>query len=518
MAITRRPKPEPLRRPHALAGAVALLACLAAAGARAQSWGLDLGIASELTWTSNSALGQIGGPDDTILSLRPRMRVHGEGARLKLSGSAELNGVAYADKTQPSRVDPRADLNARLEAIERLFFVEVGYRATQTSESVFGVRSSADSTNNRLTISQWRLSPEIAGVGPNELRYRLRSDNTRTRQHGARADVASDSAAGRFARHSASLGQEPRPFGWRLEAERSTTRYDDPTEDPINIDLVRATLSYAVGADWTVGLRGGKERNDIGAGDQRRHTVYGFETRWEPSPRTTLTAFRETRAFATAWDLAFTHRHQQLAWNLALSRGLDTTPQSLFELPATDNVAGLLDALLTTRYPNPAERASAVQELIAELGLPSSTTQPTSLFSQRFSLVTSRRLSVSLLGKRNTLTLSGFSTDTRDALNVGSLGDGSSQNNNVQRGVGLVFSHSLTPLAALSAGLEWSRTRGVGVDEGDETTQETANLQVTLQVAPKTSAVFGGRYRKLDSTVVRDGQEGAVFMGLDHRF
>lgn len=494
-----------------------MLASLAAASAHAQSWGLDLGLASQLMWTSNSALGQVGGPDDTVLSLRPRLSVHGEGARLKLSGSAALDGVAYADKTQPNRVDPQADLKARLEAIERLFFIEVGYRATQTSQSVFGVRTDETSTNNRITASQWRFSPSIEGTAANDLRYSLRSDNTWTRQLGGAAIAAGDSAAGRFARHTASIGQEPRPFGWRLEGERSSTHYDDPTQEPIDTALVRATLNYAITSDWSVGVRGGRERSDI-ANEQRSRSIFGVETRWEPSPRTTLTASRERRVLSSAWDLAFTHRRPQLAWNLSLSRGVDTTPESLFDLPPTNDVAGLLDAMLTTRYPDPLERARLVQDLITRQGLPSSTQQPVTVFSQRLSLVTARRLSLSFLGRRNTLTLSGFAMRTEDALPGGALADGSSQNNNVQRGVGLVFSHNLTPLAALSLGLDWSRTRGLGVDEGDESTQQTANAQVTFQLAPKTSATLGGRYRKLESTVVSDGKEGAVYVGVDHRF
>jgi len=37
-------------------------------------------------------------------------------------------------------------------------------------------------------------------------------------------------------------------------------------------------------------------------------------------------------------------------------------------------------------------------------------------------------------------------------------------------------------------------------------------------LAPKTSAFVGARYRQLDSNVVNDGNERAVFVGADHRF
>jgi hypothetical protein len=43
-------------------------------------------------------------------------------------------------------------------------------------------------------------------------------------------------------------------------------------------------------------------------------------------------------------------------------------------------------------------------------------------------------------------------------------------------------------------------------------------LQVNRQLGPRTNAFFGGRYRKLDSNVAVEGREGAVFVGVGHRF
>ncbi len=530
MATTTRSKAE--RRLGATGRALACLVGLGASAAHAQvqppesaparRWGMELGVSSQLSWTSNSSFGEgvIGaGPasSDSIIEVRPRIQLRGNGARLRLSGSASLGGIAYAKNTQPGAVEPTADLSARLEAIERLFFMEAGYRASQTSENPFGVRADAGSTTNRLTTSQWRFSPVIEGVASGDLRYSLRNDNTWTREIGADNAVASG-AGGYFGRVFASIEQPPRPFGWRVEAERSLTQFDDPAETDLAISTARLRLNYAIGEDWSVGVRGGAERNNADPSFDEWRSIAGVEARWQPSPRTSLSVFREKRFFGSGWDLAFTHRQPRLAWNLGLNRGVDTTPAELFRLPSSDNVAGLIDAMFTTRYPDPVERGRIVQDYIARQGLPNATQGPITLFSQRFSIITTRRASVAFTGVRNSLTVSGYVTRTEDALDSGPLATGLAADNNTQKGAAVVFSHRLTPLASLSTTADWSRIRALEALLPDETTQQGLRVQVTLQAAPLTSTFFGGRYRKIESNVAAEGREGSVYMGLDHRF
>lgn len=520
MATTTRSIVEAGAR--AARGLVALAIFLGVPASQAQSWGLDFGVGSVLTWTSNSSFGDTGvgsepASPDTILEVRPRLRVHGEGARLRLSGSASLGGIAYARRTQLSALEPTADLSARLEAIERLFFLEAGYRAAQTSANPFGVRAEGGSATNRLTTTQWRFSPVIEGLAAGDVRYALRSDNTWTHEIDA-GDAPAAGAGGYFGRVVTSIERSPRPFGWRLEAERSLTRYDDPTEPLLKIATLRTILSYAAAEDWSVGIRAGYERNNVVTNEERWRPITGVETRWQPSARTTLTAFREKRFFGSGWDLAFAHRQPRLAWTLGLSRSIDTAPQELFNLPPTDNVAGLIDAMLTTRFPDPAERARIVQDYIAKQGLPSATQGAVRLFSPRFSIVSSRHASIAFTGVRNSLTLTGFFTRTEDALESGPLATGLASTNNTQRGASLVFGHRLSPLTALSTTLDWSRVRALDVALPDETTQQGLRVQVNLQAAPLTSTFVGGRYRRIESNVAVEGREGSVYVGLDHRF
>lgn len=484
----------------------------------AQRWTLEPSINTQLTWTNNSLLGTGDVQDDTILEIRPRLKILGEGARLRVSGSIALNGLTYLNGTQSSRVLPEGDLNARLEAVERWLYIEAGARAAQTSSDPFGVRPESTSTSNTVTTAQGRFSPIIEAPIDPLTRYRIRSDNTWTNDSSADAGAATPSgASGYFGRHVAMVEHDPRPFGWRLEAERSETRYDYGVTVPLVTDLARLVVDYAFTQEVSAGVRGGYERNSF-VGTDARESIYGGQAKWQPSARTLLAAEGERRFFGSAWRLGFDHRAPQIAFNFSLSRSVQSAPQLLFEIPVTGNVGSLLDAMFTTRYPDPAERARVVQQFIADQSLPSATLGSTNIYSQRVSLVTTRSGSIGWIGSRNSLVLNAFSTRTEDVPDSLVLTTGLTANNNIQYGAGLTFSHRLATSISLNATLEWSRIRALDPAVTDLTTQSGARLQCNLQLSPKTSAIVGGRYRKIESTVAVSGREAAAFVGLDHRF
>lgn len=494
---------------------VGLAASICSSYAVGQQWYLESGFASQLSWSSNTDFGVSSGKEDLVLDLHPHLTLRREGARLSVVGTAALSGVATANHTQTSRILPQADLSARWEAIERLLFLDAGYRAAQTGADPFGARPVGGLTSsNTVTTSQTRLSPFISASVGADTRYSLRSDNTWTKEIGAR--IPTSGAGGYYGRQAVAVEHDPQPFGWRLEAERSQTRYDDPALERLTSDLARASLSYALMEDFSAGIRAGYERTSFL--DTEGHRIYGVEARWQPSPRTLFSGYRERRFFGSGWRVGFEHRRPQIAWTMALTRGFDTTPQSVFELPPTDNVAALVNEMFTTRYPDPVERQRVVQDYISRQGLPSSTLLPTTLFSERLSVVTTRSASVALIGARNSLALSGFHTRTEDALDTGPFATGVAATNNIRYGASAVLSHRLSTNSAVTLGLDWSRVRALGSVAAEESTEHGASLRVSVTASPKTSAYFGGRYRKLDSNVVIDGQEGSVFVGMDHRF
>jgi hypothetical protein len=455
----------------------------------AQGVGIDVGVGvgSMLTWSSNPEFAANGGRHDTLLEVRPHVTLHtdDDGARLRLDGSAALRGVTSSRGTQPTRVLPEADLNGRLEAVERLFFIEAGLRAVQTADDPFHALPMAGTSFNTISATQAKLGPSIEHSLGTDTRYELRSDNSWSWQDDATRTTAVP-GSGYFGRHTAMIEQDPRPLGWRLEAERAETRYREGVVDKLRLDLWRASVEYAVGPDVTAGVRLGRERASLPGIEEGWHRIYGVQAKWQPSPRTTLSLFDENRFFGNAWKLNFGHHGQRVSWNVSLSRTLDTSPQALFDQP----------------------------------GIPAFTAQPIGIYYQRVSVTTSRTAAVTLNGVRNIVTLGAFGMMTEDAAKSGPLATGAGATNNNQRGGSIAWARRLTPLTMSTVSFEWARMTALRTDLSiwDNTIQRTTRLQVHTQAAVGTSVVAGMRYRDLDSSIATFGHEAAVFAALDHRF
>src|SRR5438067_10210615 len=149
------------RRNLALAVSTAMAPFIAPGLAAAQQkWAIDSGVTSSLTWSSNADLGGAGtGRSDAILDVRPYFRVKAEGARLRLGGSASVDAITTAHDTQPSRLLVGADLNGRLEAVQRFLFLDAGVRADQTSRNPFGPRPEPGTTANTITTGLVHVAP-----------------------------------------------------------------------------------------------------------------------------------------------------------------------------------------------------------------------------------------------------------------------------------------------------------------------------------------------------------------------
>ena len=495
-----------------LAGVASLLTPI---DAIAQAWVTEVGVGSQFEFTSNAALGEAGSRGDTILGVRPYIRLSGEGGQFKFSGTASLAGIVYFNHTQSDRIQPEADLTATLKVVPQFLFLDAGLRAFQSNDDPFGVRQEVGSTseNSRTTVMA-RLTPRIEGTAGRRMRYLVRSDNAWIDESRATGTTVGSGSEGYYGQHSAFIEQEPVPGGWRLEARRSETRYRDSTLLPLVVDTARATILYSPGADIRLGVHTGYERTSF----DENGVIYGVDVRWQPSARTLLSGFWEQRFFGSAWRLAFDHRTPAFAWNIFSTRTLETSAQTLIDLPATNNVAALLDGMFATRFPDPVERARAVQDFIASRGLPTSTLQPIALHQQQLSVVHLNTATIALTGVRNTVSLSAYHSRREDAADPSVIPSGGSLTNNTQIGGSVALTHQLTPSNALIASADWSRITAPEEFGGDRTIQKTVRLQVNLRATPRTTVVAGARYRVLDSNTSVSGNEEAVFVGLDHRF
>jgi len=488
-----------------------------ASPAWAQKVEMEPWVTARVTASDNAGLGFATSGRDLITDITGGLRVRTEGARTSLVGSVALRSFIYANNTQGNDIIPEVDLTGRWSAVERFFFIEAAARTTQAYIDPFAPGLTDTSTDNNATITQYRLSPFIESQpGPN-LHFRARSDNAKTKDYGQESAAFGAIDSSYFGLHRISLERDPVPLGWRLEAERSETQYQGEFV-PLITDIARALVNVAVVDTFRVGLRVGVERDNF-LTDPGWHSIYGGQLSWRPSERTVLDFDAEKRFFGNGVHLTFTHRMPWLTWDLRASRDLDTSASALFELGPSNNVAALLDSLLTTRIPDPAQRASQVQDIISRQGLPASTTKVIPILAPRLSVVENVSLGATYLGSRNTLALTMGATRTRDAVEEGPLATDSSLTNNLQKVVTLAYTLRMTPTTTAGLTVSYSRIDSLDTATTAGTTKDgSVRAQMAVQVTPKATALFGAQQRKLVSNVSPSGHETLVFAAIDQRF
>lgn len=499
-----------------LAGtAVAASTLLISGTASAQRWAASASVEGQVTATDNGTFDARGEKEGELsLQIAPRISFRRAGGRLRVDGDAALSAFTYVQGTQSSRIDPALNLIASLEALEDAFFIETSARVQRTLDNPFGPQTPSGSSFNTQSTYQARISPYLTGELGSRVRYQLRSDTSWTRSSGGSASVGNQYAT----RQSAVLSVLPRPLGLTATFDRDDSDVESGSSDRRTAETARLIAVYSPNAQWTFGLRGGHERNNYPGIDSSRD-FYGANLTWRPTERTTLSLLGEKRFFGNGWEFAFDHRMPRLAWTIRSSRNVSTLPQRFLGLPVTQNVAALIDASLVTRFPDPIDRARAVEDIIISRGLPRTLLTAVDVFTERIELQTSNTATVTIIGARSTLAFTLFSTSTEGIAGT-SGGTTIPQEllDNRQRGVGISVGHQLSSLTTLSGETSWRDTRGLGGATDERSRQQVYSLRVARRLSPDTTATGGARYQVFDSTNQGDTTEAALFIGLSHRF
>src|SRR5262249_21584501 len=141
-------------------------------------------------------------------------------------------------------------------------------------------------------------------------------------------------------------------------------------QKPQITQLARFRGIYEYGPQLEVSGSIGYEDNSYPLTDYR-DVIYGIQTHYRPTERTNLIAGWEHRFFGASYLFTLDHRMPLSVWNFNFYRNITTYTQQLAALPAGGgNVPALLNDILQTRIPDPTQRQTAVDQLIAQQGLP----------------------------------------------------------------------------------------------------------------------------------------------------
>ena len=479
------------------------LACTAVAvPGFAENWKPTASASATETYTTNVDFSpQSQAQSDFATTITGTLGIHGEGARAKLDGSVAATGIFYVDHTQNNSFAPSVNLRGNLEAIEKFFWVDATASVSQTFLSPFGPQptSLVNQTQNRYTQQTYTLSPYLKGPLGSNVTYQVRDDSywTRASNYGNNTTAVPSTYGNGL---NASVNKDPNPVGWTLEYDRF---YYDNGLGAGNVgDITLGNGSYTTQAarlivPWQIdpevqlAPRVGYERNDFPL-NSSSDTIYGIGGQWGPSDRTGVKGYWEHRFFGSSYSAEVTHRLPNVALSANFSRGITSYPQLALAIPAGASVSQFVDAAFTTRIPDPAARALAVQQFLANSGLPPTLATPVNFYSTALTLQQVINLQAVLIGKLNSTSFNVFHVNSNAISASGNVLPPALQfgQNNTQNGGGVSYSRPISGMTTFSANVTYSRTElnsTTGPLQNTRSDNGTASATLGTNLSPKTT-------------------------------
>ena len=183
----------------------------------------------------------------------------------------------------------------------------------------------------------------------------------------------------------------------------------------------RLLLPYQIDPQLQIAPRVGYETVQVCRCQATQDGVYGIGVQWSPTDRTQVGGFWEHRFFGSSYSAQISHRLPNAALSANFSRGLSSYPQLALAIPAGATVTQFLDAAFTTRIPDPAERARAIEQFLARTGLPPTLASPVNFYATTLTLQQSATVSLVLIGVLNSVTFSLFNSKSEAISGTGNV-------------------------------------------------------------------------------------------------
>ena len=472
------------------------------------------------TQTSNANLGtNSGSHSDTILDVMPRVFLQSSHARWQVQGDLTLHGLVYAQGTNSDVVAPSGDAKLHSEWMPGFLYLDAGFNAYQSAISPY-VGQTGPVQGAQYTTMQWRLSPYVRKQITPSLQFLARSDDTWT--HVSNTPTQGGVYGGRYLDQTLRLEQRPQTLGYLLQAEQTYATYNSEAYAWLRDTTLRAMVDLAATPQLVLGVIGGHEK--VQAFDsQVNASIYGLHTEWKPGAYASLDATIEHRYFGTGWQVAADAGSQaarlRLGWRRDVSSAL--SPLGNGGNTTGGNIGDVLNALLTTQYPDPLQRVRAVQDLLGSAGLPYDLSTSGNFYTATSVLQNNLVLTGLLIHVRDSVAVSLYRNRVEDLYLPGQQALQLLQTNSsnlVQTGVAVNYAHRLTPLDNLSFTLQRENDDGFGVSQGLSARTKSLIVQLDHRMSPSTIGLIGVRRQLLSSTQVQGGTESALFAGLVHRF
>jgi uncharacterized protein (PEP-CTERM system associated) len=457
------------------------------------------------------------GQSDFITQITPGFLLDDVGPRANIHIDYSIQNNVYIQDSSRNSNNQQLLGAGHAELAKNLFFVDAAATIRQENISLLGPISSSNvnTTGNLGTVHTYSLSPYLKHRFGTEATGEVRYTFDRVQSSGG--DLTSSNGN----RLNATLlsGSAFHNWGWGLNYDKQKTDYQ--SAQSFDTETVGANARFHVRPKFDLLATGGYEDNNfITTGSKPKGAFWSAGGSWTPSLLTSLSATVGRRYFGKTYSLNAAHRGPHSNWTLSYGQDLVTT-RGQFLVPASISTVSVLDALLRTRIPNPAERNQIIQDLIAQ-GLPATIANPINFFSNEVFLEKRLQASVALDRRRSVWVLTAFDV-VRDSQSRGQassllLGnsDFSTSGSIKQRGAGAVWSVRLAPLTTANLSANYSREDFV--ETGREDKIALVSLGVSRQFNSKVSGTVNYRRVQRDSTQSGSGYRENALTGTVNIF
>lgn len=282
-----------LLAPLASAVASLLYSGLASAG----EWQVTPRVEAEEVYTDNVLLTKNDREDDFITSITPGVNIVGASRHYKLNLDYSVENLIYADHGDYNATNQQLHAIGSSELIDDYFYFDASADTGQRLASINGQRSvdNLNANGNRIDYEYYRLSPyfrhDFGGWVQALLRYSdyRYHDNYGQTQSGNGDNLNNNDASQISA--SLSSSREFTRLSWNLhfdrydqERARGLTENGDPNVGKDRRESSGADISYAFSREWSVLVRGGEEKNQLGGIDRTNNGSYwAAGVGWTPS-------------------------------------------------------------------------------------------------------------------------------------------------------------------------------------------------------------------------------------------
>ena len=459
---------------------------------------------------------------DFITSLRPALDVTHTGAGFSADVHAAATLIDYAKSSQRNGVlpDVRGSMGATL--VEHWLKIDAAGYLRAAEADPFGVRTDEVAAGDRRNdwgvlagpTLQHDFGPQSSIVARHQFGVTRAAASTTASTSDDQGRLDTNLTLVRFER-------KPTPLGMSAELTRLDNRSTSDLGDSrytLTTGRLRGTL--LVGGELSVGALVGQDRSDYLL-SSHVDPLYGVAFDWTPGRRTHLELEVEHRYFGESGRLHLEHRTPFLTIAIDARREpLDAT-SSFGTLGQGVDLRSALDSILTTRFPDPAARAGVVDAIVASRGLDTRSAGAVNLVGDYPQLQTAAQASFTLIGVRDTLSLSAYALTTRALTRDGDplAGLASATADNRQRGATFQLEHRLgAQLSAVLLGT-WSKIQGLGAST-EHSEEQAWRISLLDHLSRRSDLTVALQWNRFETTAagLRSFDATLGLVGLSHRF